>query len=85
MNEYSLVACSPLKCGSPGSLPTWVFDSLCVAVESFISINQINKNGANNTKTNLAARVNGCIGRDEIRNKNKLLNCILRNKSIRAL
>ena len=41
--------------------------SLSVAIESFISTNQINMNGANNTRTT---------------NKNKLLNSILQHKSI---
>jgi hypothetical protein len=59
MNEYSLVDTSPLNRGNPGTIPAWAFESLCVAVESFISINQVNKNGASNKKKNLSARVNG--------------------------
>lgn len=82
VNEYSLVDSSPLKRGNPGLLPPWAFESLCVALESFISISQINMNGASNTKKNLAARVNGCAGRDDVKDKNHLLNRILRDKSI---
>ncbi len=43
VNEYLLVDSSPLKHGNPGTIPDWAFESLCVAVESFISINQVNK------------------------------------------
>lgn len=82
VNEYSLIDSSPLKRGNPGLLPTWAFESICVALESFISISQINLNGAINNKKNLSARVNGCAGRDDAKDKNQLLNRILRNKSI---
>ena len=82
MNEYSLIDSLPLKWGNPGLLPTWAFESLCVALESFISISQINLNGANNNKKNLLACVNGCAGRDDAKDKNQLLNRILWNKSI---
>ncbi len=81
--EYSLVASLPLKLGSPGVLPPSTFESLCIAVKSFISINKNNMNdGANNTMKNLALCVNGCIGRNKIANKNKLLDSILQHKSI---
>ena len=82
VNEFSLIDSSPLKRGSPGTIPAWAFESLCVAVESYISINQVNMNGASNKKKNLSARVNGCAGRDEVKDKNGLLNRIFRHKSI---
>ena len=82
MNEYSLIDSLPLKRGNPGLLPTWAFESLCVALESFISISQINMNRANNNKKNRLAHVNGCSGRDDAKDKNQLLNRILWDKSI---
>jgi hypothetical protein len=42
----------------------------------------VTKNGASNKKKNLSARVNGCAHRDEVEDKNCLLNRILRHKSI---
>ena len=81
VNEYSLVDSSPLKRGNPGLLPTWAFESLCVALESYFSINQINMNCSSNQKKNLSARVNGCASREDARN-NKLINHILWQKSI---
>ena len=50
VNDYSLVGSSPVKHGSPGTLPDWAFESLCVALESYISINQVNQNCTNNRK-----------------------------------
>ena len=55
VNEYLLVDSSPLKRGNPGLLPTWAFESLCVATESIISINQLNMNGSMNVKKKMAA------------------------------
>ncbi len=36
--------CSVVKNGSPELLPCWISESLCVALESYISINQVNVN-----------------------------------------
>jgi hypothetical protein len=44
VNEYHLVGTSPLKNGFPGEIPPHAFDSLCVALESYISICKNNKN-----------------------------------------
>ena len=38
VNEYKLVGTSPLKNGRPGEIPPHAFDSLCVGLESYISI-----------------------------------------------
>jgi len=63
--EYKLVNMSPVKRGSPGNIPPSVFESLCVAVESYISINQINKLCGNKlAKKELAAVVNTVAGRE---------------------
>jgi hypothetical protein len=43
VNEYKLVGTSPLKNGRPGEIPPHAFDSLCVGLESYISICQNNK------------------------------------------
>ena len=72
---------SPLKRGSPGYLPGWAFESPCVAVESFISINQINTRCHDNRKKNLSLQVNSAAGRDNI-DSNKLLDHIIRHKSL---
>ena len=81
VNENCLVNASPVKRGNPGYLPAWAFESLCVALESYISINQVNANCHNNGKKNLASRVNGAAARDDVKG-NKLLDRIVRNKSI---
>ena len=81
VNEYSLVNSSPVRRGNPGLLPFWVFESLCVALESFISINQVNQNCQANTKKNLSARVNAVFGREETGSR-FLLDRIVRERSI---
>ena len=43
VNDYKLVGVSPVKQGSPGNIPPASFESLCVAVESYISIMQLNR------------------------------------------
>ena len=70
-----------MKAGSPGLLPKWAFESLCIAFESFISINQVNANCHANAKKNLSSRVNGAAAREEVKG-NKLLNQIVWYKSI---
>ena len=78
---HCMVDTSPLKCSSPGYLPGWAFESLCIAVESFISINQINAMCHDNQKKNLSLQVNGAAGRDNV-DGNKLLDHIIRHKSL---
>ena len=46
--KYKLVGVSPVRRGSPGDIPPAAFKSLCVGVESYISINQLNRNCGNN-------------------------------------
>jgi hypothetical protein len=62
INENKLVGASPVKPGSPGDIPPACFDSLCVGVESYISIMQLNRRCGNNIgKMELAQLVNGVV------------------------
>jgi len=68
VNEYKLVGVLPVRRGSPGDFPPAAFESLCVGVESYISINQLNRNCGNNIgKKDLAQLVNGCNRKSESR------------------
>ncbi len=56
VNEYKLIGVLPVRRGSPGDIPSAAFESLYVGVESYISINQLNRNCGNNIgKKDLAA------------------------------
>lgn len=68
VNEYSLVNSSPLVKGNPGLLPKWALDNLGIALESYISINQVNNNSANNWRTNLSSHVNGAANCPDVNN-----------------
>ena len=63
VNQYHLVATSPLKVGKPSEIPDHAFESLCVGLESYISIIQNNKQNHKLEKKKLAALVNSVIGR----------------------
>ena len=66
MNEHKLVGVSPVRRGSPPA----AFESLCVGVESYISINQLNQNCRNNIgKKDLAQLINAVVSRDTGENK----------------
>ena len=70
LNEYKLVGVSPVRRGSPGDIPPAAFESLCVGVVSYISINQLNRNCGNNIgKKDLAQLVNAVVSRDTGENK----------------
>ncbi len=43
VNDYKLVGASPVKPGNPGNIPPACIESLCVGVESYISIMQLNQ------------------------------------------
>lgn len=65
VNEYKLINVSPIKTGNPGQIPSLAFELLCVAMESYISINQVNRLCGNNIgKKDLALLVNAVIGRE---------------------
>jgi hypothetical protein len=54
-----LIGVSPVKQGSPGHILPAVFESLCIDIESYISINQLNQNCGNGIgKKELAQLVN---------------------------
>jgi hypothetical protein len=70
VNEYKLIGVSPVRRGSPGDIPSAAFESLCVGVESYISINQLNRNCGNNIgKKDLAILVNAVVCRNTGENK----------------
>lgn len=67
VNDYKLVGVSPVKQGSPGNIPPASFESLCVAVESYISIMQLNRRCGNDIgKKELAQIVNGVVDSDAV-------------------
>ncbi len=84
VNEYKLVGTSPLKNGRPGEIPPHAFDSLCVGLESYISICQNNKKFMKLGKLKLAMLVNAVVDRDvdEKNNSYKLLSRIAKSKNI---
>jgi hypothetical protein len=62
---------SPVKQGSPGHIPLAAFESLCVGIESYISINQLNQNCSNGIgKKELAQLVNQIVD-SEVDHKTK--------------
>ena len=84
VNEYHLVGTSPLKNGRPGEIPPHAFDSLCVGLESYISICQNNKKFMKLGKLKLAMLVNAVVDQDidEKNNSYKLLSRIAKSKNI---
>jgi hypothetical protein len=65
---------SPLKPGIKSDIPKWAYKSLCIAFESYVRINQLNRRDNVLTLKKLAAKIN------EMMNHNycsKLLNCVL--------
>ena len=62
VNKYHFVGTSPLKNGRPGEILPHAFDSLCVGLESSISICQNNKKCAKLGKQKLAMLVNAVVG-----------------------
>ncbi len=70
INQYRLVDSSPLKVGKPSEIPDHAFESLCVGLESYISIIQNNKLNHKLEKKKLMALVNSVVGR-ELTDKHK--------------
>ncbi len=59
INEYKLIGVSLVKQGSPGHILPAAFEFLCIGIESYISINQLNRNYGNGIgKKELAQLVN---------------------------
>jgi hypothetical protein len=55
---------SPLKCGVRGDIPAWAFQSLCLAFESYVRIEQLNSRQGNITYKKLAAKINQVLNKD---------------------
>jgi hypothetical protein len=70
VNQYHLVDSSPLKVGKLSEIPDHAFESLCVGLESYISIIQNNKQNHKLEKKKLMALVNSVVGR-ELTDKHK--------------
>jgi hypothetical protein len=60
----NLVGMSPLKPGVKGDVPVSVFKSLCVALTSFVCIQQINSHQGNITYKKLAVKINAVLCHD---------------------
>ena len=84
VNKYNLVGVSPVKRGSPGQIPRSAFESLCVTVESYISINQVNRTCTKIGKQKLAMLVNAVVWKDLAHKQKsyKLLTRIVKNKKL---
>jgi hypothetical protein len=62
--KANIAGTSPLKIGVKGGVPTCTFNSLCVAFESFVRIQQINSRQGKITYKMLAARINALLRHD---------------------
>ena len=57
---------SPKKNESPGKIKPWIFQTICIAVSSFVQINQVNAKSVANDRKKLNARLISVMGREEI-------------------
>jgi hypothetical protein len=64
-NKLKLVGVSPHKVGTKGSIPQWVFKTVCTAFLSLIKINQLNVMCAENHCGKLSQRLL-CLGLSHI-------------------
>jgi hypothetical protein len=69
-----LAGTSPVKPGVKSDIPKCAYNSLCVAFESYVRINQLNRRDDKLTFDKLAAKINECMNHNY---KNKLLNRVL--------
>jgi hypothetical protein len=72
--KKGIVGHSPLKPGILSDVPKWAYSSLCMAFESYICINQLNRRDDVLTLKKLRATVNKTLQHDY---KRKLLNHVL--------
>ncbi len=72
--KKGLVGHSPLKPGIKSGVPKWAYNSLCVAFESYVRINQLNRRDDVLTLKKLGAAVNETLQHDY---KSKMLNRVL--------
>jgi hypothetical protein len=69
-----IAGASHLKPGIKIDIPKWAYNSLCIAFETYVRINEINSRDGELTLTKLAAKVNDTMGHNY---RDKLLNCVL--------
>ena len=67
---------SPKKNESPGKIKPWIFQTICIAVSSFVQINQVNAKSVANDRKKLNARLMSVMWRDKIPSM-QLLDCVL--------
>ena len=72
--KWGIAGQSPLKPGVKSDIPKWAYNSLTVAFESYVRINQLNRRDDVLTLTKLATKVNETMGHNY---KSKLLNRVL--------
>jgi len=72
--KMGLAETSPVKPGVKSDIPMCAYNSLCVAFESYVRINQLNRRDDKLTFDKLAAKINECMNHNY---KNKLLNRVL--------
>jgi len=72
--KLGLVGESPMKPGVKSEIPKWAYNSLCVAFESYVRINQLNRRDDKLTLKKLAAKVNEAMKHNY---RTKLLNRVL--------
>jgi len=83
--KQGLIGTSPLRRGAKGDIEEYIFKTLCTALDSLVTINQINGNGGENTRSKLKAKVNGAVGKDETKLDFKLLDRIFKETAINLL
>jgi hypothetical protein len=72
--KWGIAGQSPQKPGVKSDIPKWAYNSLTVAFESYVRINQLNRRDDVLTLTKLATKVNETMGHNY---KSKLLNRVL--------
>ena len=60
------IGSSPLRKGSPGTIPEFLFKTLCTAMGSYMKINQLNGKSFENGRKNLYNCVMKVMGKEEI-------------------
>ena len=75
---------SPKKNGSPGFIQPWIFQSICIAVSSYIQINQVNGKSGNNERKKLNVVMMDMMGKNATP-RIQLLVCVLNETAIELL
>ena len=79
------IGSSPLRNGSLGTIPEFVFKTLCTAMESYTKINQLNGKSVENSTKNIHNRVMKVIWKEENIVSTSLLNRILQETAVEIL